>query len=387
MRTRQVPRTALLFIVFALLFVVLPVAQGEEETEKCSACNGTGRIICRTHPEALAFKCSYTFEECPCHGMGWTPCTKCNDAKAAEEFAAGTAELESWIESRREKLDRNVFLQEADQHKCGHVEGEHIVVCGTIKPGTLEIGKKRIKADPKMRAHVYLQRSEECFEKYFLPMLGLNAYTPQLGKWEVTLWGTEEETLQASHRLVGNRQAPVATAEARAVTIYDNYDDKTLHGVVVHNLTHLMIEEYKGFVDGGIPDWFWEAMAHWVEYKVMGSVENNCNDEATPLDNALSGKELENRTLMLAKSKKCPEFVSFANLNVAKLGENERLMGWSIFDWLHDVYGPKKIELFVVISKRTKNQAQAFRDAFGLRYEEIQEEWKPWVLENYRKKR
>jgi hypothetical protein len=90
---------------------------------------------------------------------------------------------------------------------------------------------------------------------------------------------------------------------------------------------------------------------------------------------------------MLAKSKKCPEFVSFANLNVAKLGKDERLMGWSLFDWLHEVYGPKKIELFVVISKRTKNQAQAFRDAFGLRYDEIQQEWKPWVLENYRKKR
>ncbi len=374
---------ALIAIVMTAALMLVP-ASAEQPSGgkggKCPVCGGTGKVPDPDCPKPSPYRwCTYTFKKYKSHGFGFLVCPACHGAQA--EWDELMKEYKAWLEKRRERIDKMVFGDDWEEHHIEHVEGRHFVVSGTIRPGIVYLGKKRVKMSAMDRAHLFLDRAEDLFENHFLPLLGLKEYTPEK-KWEITMWSRTDELLTAGSRLVGITQDCISTFQARLITVPDRGGDKSLYQAIVFNLGLLMVEEYKGFVEGGLPDWFWEGFAHYLEYEIFDNVANNCNDEALGTS-GLTGRHLRKRVKTLVKRKRYPKITDFGELNVSRLGAMERLVAWSLIDWIKNAYGPKKLELFIRIVKRTKSQAQAFRDAIGVKYTDVMDEWAAWVKENY----
>ncbi len=371
------------FIVSLFLLLLLFSMQSINSTfceEECSNCKGTGKIADTKCPTQCPYLfCTYCFDEFPSHGFGFLVCPKCNGAQA--EWDGLVESHNKWLEKRRERIDKWVYGDDFKKMKIGHAESEHFIVGGTLRDSTVYINNKPLKYKARERAHLFLERAEKCYVDCFLPSFGLSSYKPQ-EKWDMTFWSGSGEILKASNRLVGISQAGVSTFQARLLTIEDVGDDKVLHQAVIFNLALLWVEEYDGFVLGGLPDWVWEGFAHYVEYSTFGSVENNCNDEALGTE-GLRGKNLENRVKQMVKKGNYPKITEFGELNVSKLTPEARLEAWSIIDWFVKEHKPKKFELFIKLLKRTKSQPQAFRDSVGLKWDEVSAEWAKWALSAY----
>ncbi|MDZ7814430.1 MAG: hypothetical protein U5N86_00030 [Planctomycetota bacterium] len=308
------------------------------------------------------------------------PAAKCGGA--GPEFNELVEEYKEWEKARRERIEVMIWGNDWKKHKGGHIEGEHFALSGDLREAYVDIDKKRVKMTPAQRAHLYVRRAEYSYENHFKPFLGEKHYEPEV-KWEISMWQNTKDLLTAGNRLVGITQDCISTYKARLITVPDRGKDGNLHQSVIFNLALLFIEEYNGFVEGGLPDWYWEGFAHYMEYEEFGDIENNCNDEAAGTE-GLMGDQLERRTKMLVRKGRFPRLTEFADLNVAKLTPDMRLVGWSIIDWMHKEFTPRQMEIFVKTLKRTKSQSQAFRDAIGIKYSEVTEIWSEWVLENYR---
>ena len=367
------------YVILAFLLLFISAFSVSAEVKKCERCNGTGKIASKQCPTPIPYICTYSYNEFKCHGWGWLVCPKCKGAQ--KEWAEREKEYREWLAKRREKIDRMVFFEDWEKYKIGHVEGEHFIICGTTKASVVYINNKPVKMNERERSHLFLRRAEKMYKEQFLPMMGLKAYEPE-EKWEMTFWRTTKEVLQASNRLIGITQAGVSTAQARLITVEDTMDDKKCYQAVMFNLALLLVEEYEGFVDDALPDWFWEAFAHYVEFDIFGNVKNNCNDEALGTE-GLKGKGFRRKLKQMVKKKKVPNIEQWGGLNVSRLSPDARMVGWSLIDWIIKDFGPKKLALFVRIVKRTKSQAIAFRDALGVKFTDVMSEWSKWVLKNY----
>ncbi len=367
-----------LMIACTLVFPIY-AEEGGEKPPKCSQCGGTGKISDSKCPDKSPYKCSYTNDEFPSRGFGFLVCPNCKGAQSEWDILA--ADYDKWIEARRERIDKWVFGKDAAKYKVGHSESEHFVVCGTLKDGNDWDGRKSAKMSARQRAHNYLRICEEIYKEHFLKLLGLDDYHPQ-EKWELTIWGGGGEIEKASNRLVGNTQTCISTFQGKLLTIPDS-SGRGHTQAIIFNLFCLVIQEYEGCEWKALPDWFWEGYAHYVENAAFGSVENNMADEAAGAGGGLGGSNFDKRLKVMFKSGRYPNIVDFGDLNVSKLGFRERLMAWGLIDWIHKAYGPKKLELFVRILKRTKSQAMAFKDAIGVPFHEVSAEYCKWALENY----
>ena len=81
-----------------------------------------------------------------------------------------------------------------------------------------------------------------------------------------------DDLLLAGEQARGITQPCASTYQAKLLTIPDEGKDEDLHQAISFLIALLFIEEYNGFVDGGLPDWFWEAFAHYIEYAEFKNV-------------------------------------------------------------------------------------------------------------------
>ncbi len=384
--------------VLVLITVLLFALPGRAEMKKryCKLCKNTGKVPCKIHAEhpdtAL---CSFRLEfPCGCLGLGWKPCEKGRDihpeatAAAEKEFEAERAKLEAWLQGRRQIYDLLIFGKDWKKEHCQHFETKHFRLVFTL-PGEKIF---KIKVSPHQRLHLYALRCEETFSMFAKLMDIPESYQPTTyGKWQVLLWGKVEQELKASHKMVGNTQYPLATGNARLLTIcpFSTLDgnpvqenDEWLHHHVVHNIVHLFFEEWGGWVDGCFPMWFYEGTAHWVEYYLFNRVLAHCTDEAGEIIGARPNK-WERLVYKMIKDGKDTPLPELTFVKMQDLDFRMRLKGWSLVDWMYRVKGPDKIREFVKVLKKSKNEAKAWRDVFGIRIDEVDELWRKWALERF----
>ena len=209
------------------------------------------------------------------------------------------------------------------------------------------------------------------------------------------MWGKVEQELKCSHKMVGNTQYPLATANARLLTICpwkppadggigratEIFDNEFFH-MVLHNIVHLFFEEWGGWVDGCYPMWFYEGTAHWIEYRLFNEVTAHCSDEAGK-QMQVKTKKWEKLVYKMLKEKKDTPLPNLSGVKMQDLTFNMRLKGWSLIDWIYDTGKAQKLNLFVKVLKRSKDEAQAWRDTYGLTMDEVDEQWEKWAKKKY----
>ncbi|MDZ7815706.1 MAG: hypothetical protein U5N86_06800 [Planctomycetota bacterium] len=365
-----------LLLVFVLFFVV-PVI-GELEN-KCETCGGDGKLVDKECPEPYPYKSTFAFEKFEGHGFGFTVCPDCLGAQA--EWDRLVKDYKEWEKERRERIDQWVFGDEAGKHKVHHVESDHFVVCGTFKGSTDWNGRRTTRMSAMERSENYLRLTEKIYSEQFLKLLDLENYEPE-EKWEITIWSGPGEIEKASNRLIGNTQTCISTFQGRLITTPDSSGESHYQSII-YNLFYCIIQEYKGFVDGGLPDWFWDAYAHYVELAVFGRVANNMSDEALGGSGSLSGSNFGKRLKVLARRGKCPDVIQFNSKNVGRLLYQEQMMAWGIIDWIYREYGGDKLQLWIEVAKRTRSAGMAFKDSIGIPISEVKEEFEKWAIKNY----
>ena len=105
---------ALLLVLLGFLLLAGGPAFAEDV---CSKCKGKGEVACTKH-EALnvegglkvgEFVCADCLDlEC-CHGMGWTPCSKCKNAVATERWKARIEEAKAECTAMLEHFEGKVI--------------------------------------------------------------------------------------------------------------------------------------------------------------------------------------------------------------------------------------------------------------------------------------
>ncbi|GAB4162002.1 MAG: hypothetical protein Kow00107_09460 [Planctomycetota bacterium] len=383
-----------LLLLFTLLFVSSATT---EEPRKCKLCDNTGKIPVKPfadNPDTLldSERLNYPSNDL---GLGWIPCTKNEDlhpaeTKAArEEFEQVRKELEVFTENRRQTYDFLIFGIGYEAEKVNHIETEHFVILNTLKPEKIY----KVNLNGHQRARLYCLRLEELFNEFCTLINIPKSYQPSTyGKWQVYLWGEVRQQLKASNKMVGNTQYPLATGNARLLTITPFTQDSAgrelpmsddeLYHHVLHNVVHLLCEEWGGWVDGCFPNWFYEGVAHWVEYRTFNRVAAHCSDEAGELF-GVRDKKWERLLYDLVDEKKDPLLTEMAFVKMQDLTFPMRLKGWGLIYWMHEVHGPDKLREFVLSLKKSKNEAQAWRDVLGMPMDQVDDAWRPWVKETF----
>ncbi len=369
---------AIALSIVLLLFCIPAFPEDGEKEERCPTCRSTGKIADKKCPEKRPYISTFDYTEYPSHGWGFLVCPDCFGAQA--EWDALETAYRKWLEARREKIDIWVFGNDYLKYGIQHVEGDHFIVCGTFRGGTDWDGRTTKKMTAKERAENYIRMTEGIYRDHFLKHVDMPDYTPS-EKWELTIWNGGRQIDIASNRLIGITQGGISTFQGKLLTIADS-SGSSHYQSIIFNLFYVIIQEFEGNVARALPDWLSEGYAHYIEVCAFGQVANNFSDEAAG-GGSLSGGNFEPKLKQMVKSGKYPDIVKFGNWNVSKLGYAEKMVAWGLIDWIIKGYGPKKFRLFIQVLKRTKDQAQAFRDAIGVRYSDIHKEWGEWVLANY----
>ncbi|MFA4987484.1 MAG: hypothetical protein WC712_12955, partial [Candidatus Brocadiia bacterium] len=320
---------------------------------------------------------TYVYADCPCHGFGFTVCPNCHAAQA--EWDAKSKQYDKWLEERKDKVERTAFLKDPEKRNVQYIEGEFFYVSGTIRACDVMEGNKRIKMTAGERAALYIKRCDSMYRDRFYKTVNTTDHKPK-AKFNVTLWSKVADCLDAAQRLAGARQAGLSTG-GTVITVEDSSGDQEVYKMVIHGSGHMILYEYSDYVAGGVPDWFLEAYSHWMEYQIFGEVTMNCAAEGGA--GGLTGRSLENQIKMIIKNPRMPNIMDFCNWEMSKLDPQMRLVSFGLVDWMIKGLGGKKLDLFLVVFKRTKSVAQSFRDAYGIKLTDVMEEWKKWVIENY----
>ncbi len=326
-------------------------------------------------------------------GLGWLPCEKGVDIHPAEteaarkEFEQERKKLEVFLEGRQQTYDLLIFGLGFETQKVNHIETDHFLILNTLKPEKIY----KVNLTGHQRARLYCLRLEELFYEFCKLIDIPKTYMPtQYGRWQVYLWGEVHQQLKASQKMVGNTQYPLATGNARLLTTTQfepdstgrelSFDDDKLYHLVLHNVAHLLFEEWGGWVDGCFPMWFYEGTVHYLEYRTFNKVTAHCSDEAAK-ELITRDKGWERLLHKLVTDKKDKPLTELAFVKMQDLDFNMRLKGWGLIYWMYEVHGAAKVRDFVTALKKTKVEAQAWRDVFGFPIDQVDDMWRPWVLE------
>ncbi|MDZ7815744.1 MAG: hypothetical protein U5N86_06990 [Planctomycetota bacterium] len=390
-------RTPLLSVISLLvLCAALLTSPGfAEEDRKCRHCDNTGKIPVKPFDETPDMLLDSERLNYPSGdlGLGWKPCERGEDIHpeateaAKSEFEAVRKKLETFLEERQRAYDFLIFGPGYEKHEVNHIETENHRVVSTLEG--CRIFRKSITGHQRTR--LYCMRVEDCYS-YFRELLAIPDYKPSVyGKYQLLMWGKVDQQLKASNKMVGNTQYPLATGNARLLTITPfepqggrpaGYSDDRLHHDVVHNMVHIYCEEWDGWVDGCFPMWFYEGVSHWIEYRTFARVASYCTDEGGELHSARD-KHWERLVYKLLKKGKDTPLLQLSPVKIQDLDFDMRLKGWALVDWMFHQGGGEKIRTFLKVLKKSKNEAQAWRDSFGLTMQEADDKWKEWAIEHY----
>lgn len=358
----------------------------------CSKCKSKGRIPNPALDEKAKAReegclhCSERIEKDPAgKGLPFIPCKGCQTvslAKAAQAEFETLAKAETeWLAARR-KIDAKL----KPRIKLIHIETAHFQLTFGLDKVVLE---DRTVLDAHAAAHLYAKRLEE-FYAWFQKLLNTTDAEARNLKHQIYLLDDMKTLMVAATEFA---QLPTDRA-GRAVgdpSILTTWRDKqqfksdgSFHQHVLHHVSHLLLGVFHLKVwladDAG---WLEEGLAHYVEMKLFTKSGNSCNIEGTGEHMVDADWEPLVRKMVAAGPT-----TSFAELMQKKaylLTEPEHYLAWSYTDFLI-ARKPEALREMVKQVKEKKPQRDALREVYGLTTTGIDEQWRAYVLENYRTK-
>ena len=238
--------------------------------------------------------------------------------------------------------------------------------------------------------HLYLERLEDLYAR-FKSLLGLEKdFGPSMSpRWRVFCWLTEKQQQAVSFRIAGLSTSNNTLWLPDFYSTWNEADDDFLYHRIVHSVAILLNEDYNKYVYNGIPVWFDEAVAHWLEYDIFGILQVFNEGEVTFQPNCPVKKlrKVIKRELK-SKGKRLPPLRSFMENDLDNLTGWERIKGWSLVDWLKNACKKGTLRKLNIEFNRTypdsKDQTIAFKNVLKMTCEDIDEAWAKWALETYR---
>jgi tetratricopeptide (TPR) repeat protein len=153
---------------------------------------------------------------------------------------------------------------------------------------------------------------------------------------------------------------------------------------LVHKTAHFLVWHYWHIR----PAWLQEGFAYYYTVKVLDSTQTHCV-ALGGYDNPAGGfkdwgdsqnwKELIKKEVVEHAD---PDLRVFHAMTTATLPYNASVKAWSMISWLFDKHREKFMQWLVAVGQETE-QAKAFEEIFGWMFEEVDEQWRAYVKENY----
>lgn len=169
-------------------------------------------------------------------------------------------------------------------------------------------------------------------------------------------------------------------------------DLTTVISAACHKTSHEMLANWKPS-GSFMPWWFYEGLASWQEFAVLGETRTYCIEIARPGDYAKPGTpeadEAAKAVLSKAWRAKVKSMVSGRNEKelavLGKMSLNELVLddvqqSWSVVDWL---YQQGKLREFGVAYKDKRDLNGALQQVLVLPTAGAHEAWRTWVMKTY----
>jgi hypothetical protein len=160
--------------------------------------------------------------------------------------------------------------------------------------------------------------------------------------------------------------------------------ETTLDGLV-HKCTHMLVFHY-WHIDQA---WLSEGFAYYYTVKVLNSTRTHCVALGS-YDNPKGGEknwgESENWKELVKKDVVAhadPDLRMFFGLPISELQYNASVKAWSMISWLFDKDRDKFMKWLNAVGTQGKGQEEAMKEIFGWSFEEMDKEWRAFVIETY----
>jgi hypothetical protein len=207
------------------------------------------------------------------------------------------------------------------------------------------------------------------------------------GKYDVFLWGEVPTHLVCGRKFFGvSLEMGTYKHGIRMTVVVGNEpstrDDNSLHRYLLHMVNHLFIEAYEICIGFDMPAWVPEGFAHYMEFKRFGDFKISCMFERNT-GVSIPGR-LREFTLKLVGGGKLLPAASIIQMNYNTMDSASHVEMWSFFHYLVEGTDRTNFIKFIQALKRTKNQIDAFKEAYGWSLIGLDEPWMEWVKKNYR---
>ena len=435
------------------LLLALSLAPGWAEEGPCSSCKGAGEVACSAHKALNVadlkvgdFLCADCLDlEC-CHGVGWNPCPKCKDPKAAAKWKAEVdrrkAECEriaKIVEGQWMDADKLRFVKERrerDSRRKNAAKREQAVPRAflNILEGPVDhpqvylmtdlAGNRRVTLpgqtaltplDAHQSQHLYLARMLDVFhevEDLHRPDAFADRKPdaarkpgPSLNLKEMAginhcllIFANEEAQRKVTAKLYEHETAgPMMGSPAMAWENPAHFSqDKDLHQFVFAAVAGAMLHQYNDDPgrtqeqrreDAPLPAWLDQGFTHLLEIRHSGVCEQAAVNEAKKKEKKQDvwvPKDWPKSVLAILSNKdKCRPFAELSTLLLDDMHCSDHQLAWSYVDFLLRKGMDKLAKLVPLLRKKGTNQAEALRQVYGLSQSDLETEWKAFAQKTY----
>jgi hypothetical protein len=344
------------------------------------------------------------------------------------EFGRGTtADIDAllavndirWIETEHFQIGFALGPHKVKQDEKAKIRAELTKLAETFP----EVKPKTKILDPWLRAHLYAQRVEECWDRFVELMqidesafpdgdtiwnmqgeyMGDGPYLGMKGKYELLLLPSEASSMLYLREQFGlivrlSQRWNHMERDTISLTAHtgqgDLRDDGALHGHVVFNLTINLLDGYKHY-SYELPVWIREGLGHWMERDLDPRFNTFNSAEGAVAHMTRKDKWKPEVTKLVARG----EALRMAELvHLKGYGELElrhHYTTWSVVDWMIQT-NPDGLACFVGEltglvndqgiadgSRMPDAHRDAVKECFGLSYAQLDAAWAEWVKLNY----
>jgi tetratricopeptide (TPR) repeat protein len=203
------------------------------------------------------------------------------------------------------------------------------------------------------------------------------ATTPQWHKY-VDVFGTSDKeftkTMKGSTNRPGISGAQYQGAEGSVEGTVDMLVHRTAHFLVFHEL-------------GLQQCWIQEGFAYYYTLKVLNSTNTHCvaRDPYSNVRNDKGWGDSNNwKDLIKAAVRDGEDFDlrQLLGLKITGMKQPQAVKAWSVITWFFD-HQKEAFMKWLDLVAGSMNQEKAFKECFGKSLEELDKEWREYVLENY----
>lgn len=142
-----------------------------------------------------------------------------------------------------------------------------------------------------------------------------------------------------------------------------------------------------------MPWWFYEGLASWQEFAILGETRTYCIEIARPGDYATPGspeadeaakarleKSWRQKVKRMVGTRSEKDLAVLGKLSLNELVLEDVMQSWSVIDWL---YQTGKLREFATVYKEKRVLQSAFQQVLALPTAGAHEEWRAWVAKTY----